>query len=302
MSKVDLRQYVVVLTQLALLCAAIHLLEIEQGGGLPQVALLALAGFAVHALLPHRAKAPWFLAVSLAAAWLVLGNDALWLVGLGLGLFGLCAAMGWLSHDSGPAATLMLLPALVFWMWALWVVIRFPRPLPWGRRGWFMALLGVLALVLPWLAVVILHGSGEQGPIWVLVMMIVIWTADSTAYFAGRRWGRRKLAPAVSPGKTWEGLWGALVVVSLGLCGLAWWLGEGLVTGLSLLLLGLIVTLASVLGDLFESVLKRTRGVKDSGNLLPGHGGMLDRIDGFTAAAPLFTLGILAWSPVSVTG
>lgn len=219
-----------------------------------------------------------------------------------LGLLGLCAAMGWLSHDSGPAATLMLLPALVFWMWALWVVIRFPRPLPWGRRGWFMALLGILALALPWLAVVTLHGSGEQGPIWVLVMMILIWTADSAAYFAGRRWGRRKLAPAVSPGKTWEGLWGALVVVSLGLCGLAWWLGEGLVTGLSLLLLGLIVTLASVLGDLFESVLKRTRGVKDSGNLLPGHGGMLDRIDGFTAAAPLFTLGILAWSPVSVTG
>ncbi len=90
MSKLDLRTYVVVLVQLALLSAAIHLLEIEQGGRLPAVMLLALGGFAVHALLPHRAKAPWFLLLSVGSIGLVLGTDALWLVGLGLGLFGLC--------------------------------------------------------------------------------------------------------------------------------------------------------------------------------------------------------------------
>jgi phosphatidate cytidylyltransferase len=117
-------------------------------------------------------------------------------------------------------------------------------------------------------------------------LLVLVWSADVGAYFAGRRFGRRKLAPAVSPGKTWEGAFGGMLV-SLALCGgallvlglPAWWL---------LAVAGLVVV--SIFGDLFESVIKRVRGVKDSSNLLPGHGGILDRIDSLLAVLPVFAL------------
>ena len=133
----------------------------------------------------------------------------------------------------------------------------------------------------------------EFGPGYVLFLLLLIWVADIGAYFAGRRWGRRKLAPAISPGKTWEGVWGAAaaalvfalvgaVVLGVG-CALARrsWRSAWSTVGFS------------IVGDLFESMLKRQRGVKDSGSLLPGHGGVLDRLDSLTAAAPVFLLGLV---------
>jgi len=154
------------------------------------------------------------------------------------------------------------------------------------------ALEGAAVLVPAWLALVMLHQRPDGGPLLLLFLLILIWSADVGAYFAGHRWGRHKLAPRVSPGKTREGVYGAMV--SALLCGvfLVWWLGSDLGRAPLVLLLCLVTMLYSVVGDLFESLLKRRRGMKDSGTLLPGHGGMLDRIDSLTAAAPVFLLGL----------
>ncbi len=151
--------------------------------------------------------------------------------------------------------------------------------------------MGFVVLIPLWASLVVLHGSGEDGPQIVLFLMILIWVADSGAYFAGRRWGKNKLAPVISPGKTWEGVYGA--VAGALICGvlLAWYRSE--VDGALLLVPVCVLTvLMSVVGDLFESLLKRRVDMKDSGNLLPGHGGVLDRIDSLTAAAPIFLLGL----------
>lgn len=154
------------------------------------------------------------------------------------------------------------------------------------------SLFGLLVLTPAWASVVALHGADADGPHLVLSLLILVWVADSGAYFAGRRWGQVKLAPIISPGKTREGVYGALAGAAIYGFLLAWVRPEtGPPALVALLCLG--VTLISVVGDLFESLLKRQAGLKDSGNLLPGHGGMLDRIDSMTAAAPLYLLGLL---------
>ncbi len=152
--------------------------------------------------------------------------------------------------------------------------------------------LGLAILVPVWLALVALK-SLPNGH-WLLLWLIsIVVFADTGAYFAGRKWGKRKLAPNVSPGKTWEGFFGGLA------CNLVATLAVGLFVGLESVVLmafiatGVITSGASVLGDLCESMLKRDRGIKDSGTLLPGHGGVMDRIDSLTAAAPVFALCLI---------
>ena len=163
-----------------------------------------------------------------------------------------------------------------------WVIIA---PLWLGFRARisnvYLMLLAGWIIVLPlWLALVSLRAISP----WVLLaVMLVVWIADSAAYFAGKRFGKRKLAVNISPGKTWEGVAGALVVVGLyglGLC-FAFNLNLVLVAGFW------ILTIFSIMGDLLESLVKRQAGVKDSGHLLPGHGGILDRVDGLTSSLPL---------------
>lgn len=152
-------------------------------------------------------------------------------------------------------------------------------------------LLGGLVLVTAWLSIVRLHASAAHGPALVLYLFVLIWVADTAAYFAGRAFGRRKLSPFVSPGKTWAGAGGALAGAAVS--GLVLWGigGAGQVGPWPLVAVSLLVTVVSIGGDLWESRLKREAGVKDSGRLLPGHGGMLDRIDSLLAAAPVFALG-----------
>lgn len=197
----------------------------------------------------------------------------------------------WLGMMSQRSILLtMLLPALFWWLLALYWVRHYPN-VGWGRKNSVRLMVGALVLLPCWAALVALHGHSEQGPQYVLYMMALIWVADSGAYFAGRRWGRRKLAPTVSPGKTIEGLWGALATSML-------WAGIGLLwlqpeLPLLFFVLSTITVLFSVLGDLAESMFKRMVGLKDSGRILPGHGGVLDRIDSLTAAAPVFAAGIL---------
>lgn len=168
----------------------------------------------------------------------------------------------------------------------------------WLRSGWrvrqplLLALTGWLLIVPTWLALVRL-----QALPWVLLAVLgVMWIADTAAYFAGRTWGRRKLAPLISPGKTWEGIAGAAVAVAV-YHAAVWYFGfRGMTIGAGMAAALLVACLLplSILGDLFESWIKRLAGVKDSGTLLPGHGGVLDRIDALTSTLPLAAL-VVPW-------
>jgi len=186
-----------------------------------------------------------------------------------------------------------LLAILAWWSLAVVRLRRFQPPGPLQGFRAAQAGEGLLVLSSTWLALLSLHQRADDGPLLLVFLLILIWSADIGAYFAGRRWGRVKLAPGVSPGKTWEGVYGALAGALV--CGLflAWWQAPGLLQALLLLLLCLLTAGVSIVGDLFESMLKRQRGVKDSSQLLPGHGGVLDRIDSLTAAAPLFLFGLM---------
>jgi phosphatidate cytidylyltransferase len=150
---------------------------------------------------------------------------------------------------------------------------------------------GLLVMVPSWTALVELHGQHGLGPRWTLFALLLIWAADSFAYFAGSRFGRNKLAPRISPGKTLEGVWGALIGTGLVALTGGWWLGERDWPLALLVALGLLCVVWSIIGDLFESLMKRQANVKDSGALFPGHGGLLDRLDGIFAAMPMFAAG-----------
>ena len=208
-------------------------------------------------------------------------------------LAGVLAALSVLDAAASPV---WLLPGLLWWLAiGVWVLAQ-------ARRSRFMRLpsglragAGLITLGLAWLGIVAIHARPGDGAFWLTVVMALVWGADVGAYFAGRRFGRHKLAPAISPGKTWEGVAGGLALgggmaiallaaarpVIAGLPGLGW-----------LLPVAIMIMALSVIGDLAESVLKRQAGRKDSGRLLPGHGGMLDRIDGLLAAAPVMAAAL----------
>jgi phosphatidate cytidylyltransferase len=175
---------------------------------------------------------------------------------------------------------------------AFWVLLA---PV-WLARHWRLssplvaALAGWLVLIATWVSLVQLRA---HSPWLVLSAMAIVWVADTAAYFSGRAWGRRKLAPSISPGKTWEGVAGALTAVAIYALAVAvaspgfGYSGERTPAVAAIAVAAAMALAAvSVVGDLFESLLKRQRGVKDSGRLLPGHGGVLDRIDALTAAMP----------------
>ncbi|HNC20881.1 MAG TPA: phosphatidate cytidylyltransferase [Accumulibacter sp.] len=177
------------------------------------------------------------------------------------------------------------LPAAVFWLLLVpvWLQRRWPLANP------VLALATGMVLLLPvWLALIQLR---QAGPLALLAIMAIVWLADIGAYFAGRSLGKHKLAPGISPGKTWEGaIGGAVAVLAYGLL-MSSRMPTGLAGNLPLLLLVLMVlTAISILGDLFESLLKRQAGLKDSSSILPGHGGVLDRIDSLTSTLPLVAL------------
>lgn len=178
----------------------------------------------------------------------------------------------------------------LFWLLpAGWLLARRPKVM--GDNDFVSYALGLILLVPTWAALVYLH---QRGPWVLLAAMAAVWVADIAAYFTGRAFGRHKLAPEISPGKTREGAWGAVAGVVV--YGLLVWPLAGLVVPVGagqwvLLALALVLlTALSIIGDLFESLLKRQAGIKDSSQLLPGHGGILDRIDSLTATLPLVAL------------
>ncbi|WP_372015158.1 phosphatidate cytidylyltransferase [Pseudoxanthomonas sp. 10H] len=171
---------------------------------------------------------------------------------------------------------------------------------PWTRA--FKLAAGTLAVIPAWCALCLVHSDNfaqlaatpdlpASGHRWLLAALALVWAADSGAYFAGRHFGRRKLAPTISPNKTVEGAIGGVVAgvaIALAFGALA---GAGAAQLPALALVALVAVLASIVGDLVESLLKRQAGVKDSGSLIPGHGGILDRVDGVLAALPVFAIG-----------
>ena len=204
-----------------------------------------------------------------------------------LALLGALLAVVALVPASQPVALAL---ALIFWLVALVLVKGYPATAGYTRTP-LRLLMGLLVLVPAWHAISTLR-AGDDGLTLLLMLLSLVWGADIGAYAAGKTWGRHKLLPAVSPGKTLEGVAGGLVTCVLIGIVFAFWLKLSPLGSVFLILLSLFTGMVSVLGDLLESMLKRERGIKDSGQLLPGHGGMLDRIDSLTAAAPVFLAGL----------
>lgn len=176
-----------------------------------------------------------------------------------------------------------ILLSTIFWLFMapLWLLTRIEI-----KNQLILAILGILIIVPLWFAMTTLR---QVGPLLLLTMMAAVWIADSAAYFVGKRFGRHKLAPSISPGKTWEGVLGACIAVTFYTGGICYFFN----TEYWLVLLMLGITIASVMGDLVESLVKRQAGAKDSGSILPGHGGILDRVDGLTSSLPLVTFLLL---------
>jgi phosphatidate cytidylyltransferase len=209
------------------------------------------------------------------------------------------AGLAWAAGPDLAPIKLVALAGVLWWLLVPIWLLRFDFAKE--DRAWSRALklfAGSAGVIPAWAAIYWLHhgaaGLGHapaEGPAWTLFVLLMVWAADTGAYFAGSRWGRRKLAPRISPGKSWEGLFGGLLVslllaaASVPMLGLAWWQLP------QLLMLVMLTVLVSIAGDLFESLMKRHAGAKDSSHLIPGHGGVLDRIDSLLAALPVFVLG-----------
>jgi phosphatidate cytidylyltransferase len=193
-------------------------------------------------------------------------------------------ALAW-QPPSRTAIDLVLIVALAGWAVALIGILTFPRPIALGA----VVASGPLALLPAWLILVFVHALPQAGPQLALVALALVWAADVGAYVSGRLIGRIKLAPRVSPGKTWEGVGGGVLLALAVAWGASLWLD---IAVLPLFAVAAATALVSVVGDLTVSMLKRNIGLKDTGRLLPGHGGVMDRIDGLIAAVPVYAAGL----------
>jgi phosphatidate cytidylyltransferase len=239
--------------------------------------------------LPPLATAVAATAAVVAGAWewsaflklRTVGGRALYVAAVTL-----CLPLLWHLTIAAPTRLLVLEATLAWWVLALLWVMFAPR----RAAAWSAALAGILALVPAWVVLVRLRVDVPRGAQWLLFALCLVWAADIGAYFAGRSFGRLRLAPQVSPGKTWEGVLGGLAMATVvALWGSQWFA----VPVRQFVPLCLIVVGFSIVGDLTESLLKRFAGLKDSGTLFPGHGGVMDRIDSLTSALPVLLLGLV---------
>ena len=250
--------------------------------------VLAAVALAVLLWLPVWVTVAGITGLALAGAWewsafLMVGARA-WRAAYVL-LIAVLLWVAWRVCATPGGLEALLATAVLWWLGALlWIVLAPRRVAPWSA-----AAAGVLALVPSWLALVQLRLALPDGAQWVLFALVLVWVADIGAFFCGRRFGRLRLAPEVSPGKTWEGVLGGIAVSVLVAIAGSLWFHVPLAAFLPLCLAAVGF---SIVGDLTESLLKRFAGMKDSGSVFPGHGGVMDRIDSITGAAPVLLLGL----------
>jgi len=201
-------------------------------------------------------------------------------------LFGAC----FYALQSGFIAISIVVPALCV-LWCVLLMFTLTSKFDFLHNTWLKLIVGILVLSAGGLILIEMKFL-EHGALWVLCFMVSVWAADVGAYFSGKRFGKTKLAPKVSPGKTVEGLLGGVALVLLIYVPVLFYVFP--FTAAALLLLTVVVSaLISVGGDLFESKMKRFSGLKDSSQVLPGHGGVLDRIDSLLSGAPFFAFGLI---------
>ena len=194
---------------------------------------------------------------------------------------------------------LVISGGLVWWLIAMYLVIYYQTHMTINLSSRLLkAIIGGVILIPSWLSLILIH-AGISGTSLILFLFFLIWFADSAAYFSGRKFGNRKLASNVSPGKSWEGVYGALLLSFLFGTGYALYVDMQFMVAILFITLTMLTVSFSILGDLVESMFKRMNGIKDSSNILPGHGGVLDRIDSLTSAAPVFFTGLWAIERIS---
>jgi phosphatidate cytidylyltransferase len=187
----------------------------------------------------------------------------------------------------------VLMIGTLWWMFASLWLLFYPRGEGFWRYRGVRYGIGLLILVPTWVALTSLQSEfANLGPWYVLFMLLIIWAMDSGSYFTGRCWGKTHFAPVISPKKTVQGLYGGFVIVGLVDVGIIMSFHLSLHHAMLVLVISLVTAVVAVLGDLVESMFKRYQNVKDSGTILPGHGGILDRIDSLTAVAPVYALMI----------
>ncbi|AOF16027.1 phosphatidate cytidylyltransferase [Yersinia enterocolitica] len=253
-------------------------------------------------LLPPVGFAIVTLVVCMLAAWewgqlagFASRSQRIWLAILcGFLLISMLLSLPAYQHSAHlPQVSVPLWLSMGWWIAALLLVLTYPRSAAvWRNSHLLRIIFGILTIVPFFWGMVALRQYGYEqdhniGAWWLLYVMLLVWGADSGAYMFGKLFGKHKLAPKVSPGKTWEGLIGGLLTSAL----ISWLFGRYAPLDIIpeiLLICSVATALASVLGDLTESMFKREAGIKDSGHLIPGHGGILDRIDSLTAAVPVF--------------
>ncbi len=275
------------------------------------LAALVMAPVAIAAIL--LLPTPWMMVLAallfLAGLWewfdLAEIEDPLARNVLLIAHLAMMVAIVWASRSTtGPTLVLYQLASVIgviWWLLALMWLGRFQFASDHDTYARvFKLAAGALAVIPAWCALAWLHASDPaisllpgtpKGHLWLLTALAVVWAADTGAYFVGRKFGKRKLAPRVSPNKTIEGLVGGVLAGTIVGCLMAVLAGATTAQLPAVALVAVVAVLFSVIGDLFESLLKRHAGVKDSGHLIPGHGGILDRIDGVLAALPVFALG-----------
>lgn len=254
--------------------------------------------------LPHTIFTLVLSGILLLGAWewsRIAGiHHPVWRIGYCLMLALLLALTSWLLRVDSQFLLPIVIGSGIWWLISFAWVMYFNREqipaiaLTGLRRAEVgTGLAGFIILLGTFVGLVGLRDNYTQGPILVFMLLMLIWIADSAAYFVGRKFGKHKLAAHVSPGKTWEGVAGAIVAICITVLIVSTMLKFDIHQQLLLLAICLITVLFSILGDLTESMFKRRAGIKDSGQLLPGHGGIMDRIDSLTSAAPIFLLGLM---------
>nr|VFK54316.1 MAG: phosphatidate cytidylyltransferase [Candidatus Kentron sp. TUN]VFK56289.1 MAG: phosphatidate cytidylyltransferase [Candidatus Kentron sp. TUN]VFK64879.1 MAG: phosphatidate cytidylyltransferase [Candidatus Kentron sp. TUN] len=196
---------------------------------------------------------------------------------------------------------LLSITALVWWCVALGLVVQFEQgiSISFLKSPVVRVFVGWLILVPTWGALAVIHRYAEIGPILIVLLMMFVWGADTGAYFFGKRFGKKRLSPRISPGKSWEGVAGGALIAGLLSVAVGFYAQFPLEQWIVFIFFSLITVTLSILGDVTESLFKRQVGIKDSGSLLPGHGGVLDRIDSLTATAPFFALSLFLWGYIA---